>query len=66
MFMFVFRYSSQEVEECQEEYEKTCEITFQPEVKNVSRRICGSDTAPGKLIISRPMLIILFPFLHNK
>ena len=39
------RYSSQEVEECEEDYEARCEITFQPELRNVSRRVCSNTTA---------------------
>ena len=42
--MFVFRYSSQEVEECEEEYEARCEITFQPELRNVSKTVCSNTT----------------------
>ena len=44
--MLACRYSSQEVEKCEEEYEARCEITFQPELRNVSRMVC-SNTSSG-------------------
>ena len=43
--MLSCRYSSQEVERCEEEYEARCEITFQPELRNVSRRLCSNTSS---------------------
>jgi len=40
---YVTRYSSQEVERCEEQYEKHCEIFYQSEARNVTTPVCDSQ-----------------------
>lgn len=46
----VCRYMTQEVERCEEEYNKQCSIIYQPEARNVSRTVCSRQSLTGKFL----------------